>query len=202
MVRKQPTRIYEGTNETELKLKKTTSAARQAFRLKNNMIATAKKPGASAKDEMSKDMKARAEAANKMKGYELDPKNYSMTSQGAEKLWLDTVNALGAQKAYGLDDDGMKNRKKALEGKFRTSAHVRTFVPFIVSRGVLRGGETGHMTEEGHGQASIPTNSHGRELVSCRGKYVHPMKYPAARIIKYTRGSWGNARKLFTYESI
>lgn len=184
-------------------MKGTASAARQLARINGRVIKGAKIPNPQTKQDMSLDGAARKKCLQALKGFTKVAGNYSMSSETAAKTWKDFVVANRAEYAYGMDAAGLRNRDKSKKIGFRLTGAGGHFTPFIVANGILRGGETGHMTEEGGGRASIPVElTDKRKLVSCRGKYTDPSMFPASRIVKFMRGAWGMARKINTYERI
>lgn len=202
-VKKEITKVYVPSNAEELGQKGTAAAARQIARLRNKIISKVKKPSTETRNDMVTDGNKRKACLQKLKGFTKDPNHYAMSSAVAAKTWVDFVKANDAGYAYGLDAIGLKNREKSKKIGFRLTGAGGKFTPFVVVNGILRGGETGHMTEEGGGRASIPTElSDTRKLVSCRGKYTDPSMFPASRIVKFMRGAWGKARKLNSYERI
>jgi len=194
-------RDYVSTSIEELSNKGTSSAARQAARLKFGVIKTAKKPGVKARETMSADGKIRGALIKKFAGYAANPANYAMQSKQAEKNFADFVKANGAEYAFGIDQKGLANRQKSAAAGFTKTGGRGQFSPFIVSSGILRGGYTGKMEDVGN-RSSIPITIGDRTLVSCRGKYSNPLSFPTSRVVKFFRGSWGNAKTLHNYERL
>lgn len=202
-IRRAKTRFYDATSEDALKAKGTASAARQAARLKYGVIRQAKIPNTATKKTMHDDGVLRAAGIKALASFSKDPANYAMSSEQASKNWQDYVKTHKAEHTFGMDAIGLRNREKAAAAGFKLTKGSGRFTPFIVANGILRGGETGHMEEEGNGRASIPIElSDSRRLVSCRGKYSNPSMFPASRVVKFMRGNWGLAHKINSYERL
>ena len=196
-------RVYVDADAASLKAKGTSSAARQSARLKLGIIKRARVPSKETRDEMRKEGLNRKTGLVALKNYSKNPEHYSASSDQAAKTWADFVKTHGAAHTYGMDAAGIASRNKSKQIGFSLTKTSGRFNPFIVANGILRGGETGHMEEEGNGRASIPTQlSDSRKLVSCRGKYTDPSMFPASRIVKFMRGNWGIARKINQFERI
>ena len=200
---RQQTRFYDPVSVEELRQKGTASAARQAARLNYGVIKRAKVPNSATKKTMQDDGKLRGAGIKALANFSKNPANYAMSSAQASKNWEDYVRKNNAQHAFGMDAIGIKNREKAKAAGFKLTKGSGKFTPFIVANGILRGGETSHMEEEGNGRASIPIElADHRKLVSCRGKYSNPSMFPASRVVKFMRGNWGLARKINSYERL
>ena len=202
-VKPEVKRVYVDADAAALKAKGTSSAARQSARLALRIIKRARVPNKETHDEMRKEGLLRKIGLQALKNYSKNPAHYSTSSEQAAKTWADFVKSNGAAHTYGMDALGLANRDKSKKIGFSLTKTSGRFNPFIVANGILRGGQTGHMEEEGNGRASIPTElSDKRKLVSCRGKYTDPSMFPASRIVKFMRGNWGIARKINQFERI
>jgi len=202
-VPRQQTRFYDPVTAQALAQMNTASAARQAARLNYGVIKRAKVPNSDAKKVMQADGKLRGAGIKALANFSKNPANYAMSSAQASRNWADYVKKNNAQHAFGMDSIGLKNREKAVAAGFKLTKGSGKFTPFIVANGILRGGETSHMEEEGNGRASIPIElGDSRKLVSCRGKYSNPSMFPASRVVKFMRGNWGLAHKINSYERL
>lgn len=202
-IRQAQTRFYDLVTAEALKQKGTASAARQAARLNYGVIRRAKIPNEATKKTMQDDGKLRGAGIKALANFSKNPANYAMSSAQASRNWADYVKTHNAQHAFGMDTIGLKNREKAKAAGFKLTKGSGKFTPFIVANGILRGGETSHMEEEGNGRASIPIElADHRKLVSCRGKYSDPSMFPASRVVKFMRGNWGLAHKINSYERL